>query len=458
MAIKKLLNNGYGGALLMEPRTGKTKTVIDWAGIIRSHPAHDLDAVVVFAPAQILRVWEQELKVHCAVPYDVIVWDAKSRFKKVIPEPGNKLLWVIVNYEALSSNGVTTKSGNESVKSGRGWVKNTLKKLCNKYSVAVVLDESHRIKTCSSKAAEALFTLGPKASYRVIMSGTPITKHNRPDDIYSQWKFLNPRRFIDVPTKSDFMRKYSNESVGQYGYPKFEGVRNESELRARMMKDSFTVTRDECFDLPERTIRCIPIPLGDRAREAYDAIERSGVYDETVATHVLSRLTELTKITGGHTGDSWSEVGREKIDALEGIIQDHIDEGTPIVAAARYKAEIQKIQRLCVSCKVPYMTIQGGSDTTAELDRWRAAEGCRVMILQPQAGSLGIDLREADHLVWYSLVYQWTDYSQTCDRIALCPRPTTITHLLAQDTIDWDIARILQEDGNVVEAIMKGKR
>lgn len=102
------------------------------------------------------------------------------------------------------------------------------------------------------------------------------------------------------------------------------------------------------------------------------------------------------------------------------------------------------------------MTIQGGSDTAAELELWRTQEGCRVMILQPQSGSLGIDLREADHLVWYSLVYQWTDYSQTCDRIALCDRPTTITHLLAQDTVDWDIARILQEDGDVVESIMRG--
>lgn len=441
----------------MEPRTGKTKTVIDWAGIIRSLPEHDLDAVVVFAPAPILGVWEQELKVHCSVPYDVLVWDAKNRAKKVIPEPGNKLLWVIVNYEALSAHGVTTRSGNESVKTGRGWVKSTLKRLCSRYSVAVVLDESHRIKTCSSKTANALFTIGSNAAYRVIMSGTPITKHNRPDDIYSQWRFLNTKRFIDVPTKTDFMRRYSNEVFGGYGYAKFEGIRNDAELRGRMMEDAFTVTREECFDLPDRTIETIPVTLGDRARAAYDAIATCGVYGEAVATHVLSRLTELTKITGGHMGEGWEEIGREKIDALCGILQDHINEGTPLVVAARYRAEIHKIQKLCRAYKAPCMTIQGGADTAAELARWRETPGCRVMILQPQSGSLGIDLRESDHLVWYSLVYQWTDYSQTCDRIALCERPTTITHLLAQDTVDWDIARILQEDGDVVGTIMRGK-
>ena len=454
-ALKKLLQNGYGGALLMEPRTGKTKTCIDWAGIIRS--IRDLDIVVVFAPAPVLPVWEQELKVHCSVPYDVLLWDAKARAKKIVPTPGDKLLWVLVNYEALSAGGRVTKSGNESVKAGRGWVKNTLKRLCEKYHVAIVLDESHRIKSCSSKAATALFTLGSKAEYRVIMSGTPVTKHNRPDDIYSQWKFLNPRRFLDVPTRMDFMGRYSNPVSDGYGYAQFKGIRNERELRERMMEDSYTVTRDECYDLPERTYESIPVVLSPESREAYESIESSGVWEETTATHVLSRLTELTKITGGHTGEDWTPLGTEKLDALRGILEDHIEEATPLVVAARYRAEIARIRGLCQSLGVPSTTIQGGSDTAAELERWRALDGCRVMILQPQSGSLGIDLREADHLVWYSLVYQWTDYSQTCDRIALCGRPTTITHLLAQDSVDFDIARILQEDGDVVETIMGGE-
>jgi hypothetical protein len=454
-ALKKLLQNGYGGALLMEPRTGKTKTCIDWAGIVSS--IHDLDVVVVFAPAPVLPVWEHELRIHCGVPYDVLLWNAKARAKKLIPTPGDKLLWVLVNYEALSAGGRLTKSGNESVQAGRGWVKNTLKKLCEKHHTAIVLDESHKIKSCSSKAAMALFTIGSKAEYRVIMSGTPITKHNRPDDIYSQWKFLNQRRFLDVPTKMEFMRRYSNPVPGNYGYVQFEGVRNKEELRSRMMEDSYTVTRDECYDLPDRSYESIPVSLSERSREAYDMVEASGIWGDTTATHVLSRLTELTKITGGHTGETWDHIGSEKLDALRGIIEDHCDEGTPIVVAARYRAEIARIQDLCQSLGVPHLTIQGGSDTAAELEHWRSLKGCRVMILQPQSGSLGIDLREADHLVWYSLIYQWTDYSQTCDRIALCERPTTITHLLAQDTVDWDIARILQEDGDVVETIMKGK-
>src|SRR3546814_10797975 len=33
-ALRQLISNGYGGALLMEPRTGKTKTTIDYMSML----------------------------------------------------------------------------------------------------------------------------------------------------------------------------------------------------------------------------------------------------------------------------------------------------------------------------------------------------------------------------------------------------------------------------------------
>jgi hypothetical protein len=455
-AIKKLLYNGYGGALLMEPRTGKTKTAIDWVGILRSIDVKDPSIAIVFAPATVLPVWEQELKTHCSVPFDCILWGAKKRREKEIPKPADKLLWVLVNYEALSANGVRTPGGHESTKSGRGWVKKTLNKLAETHTAAVILDESHRIKSCSSKAAQALYTIGAKAAYRLIMTGTPLTKASRVEDIYSQWKFLNPRRFMDVPTKSDFMDRYSIRNYSRFGFVSYTGVRNRGELAERMMQDSYIVKREECYDLPERTIENIPVDLTGTSRDRYLEIEGCGISGDVSATHLLSRLTELSKITGGHIGPEWTKLGSAKIQVLLDIIRQHKEEDTPLVVVARFRAEIMRIRDLCYDEDIPCNTIMGGSDISGELSEWRNYCGCRVMIIQPQAGALGIDLREADHMVWYSLTYSWTDYSQACDRIALCERPTTITHLLAQDTVDWEIARVLQEDGDVAEAVMSG--
>src|SRR5688572_21975106 len=64
-AIKTLLNNGYGGALLMEPRTGKTKVAIDWISIL--HLAGKVNRVLIFCPVSVMGVWEEQLAMHCPV-------------------------------------------------------------------------------------------------------------------------------------------------------------------------------------------------------------------------------------------------------------------------------------------------------------------------------------------------------------------------------------------------------
>src|SRR5690606_21444736 len=56
----------------------------------------------------------------------------------------------------------------------------------------IVLDESHRIKSGSARKSQMLHQIGPIASYRVIATGTAVTKAKRIFDLHSQWKFLIP--------------------------------------------------------------------------------------------------------------------------------------------------------------------------------------------------------------------------------------------------------------------------
>ena len=67
-----------------------------------------------------------------------------------------------------------------------------------------MLDESHKIKSPSGKASNLLVSMHSDFKYRLILTGTPLTKAKRPFDIYMQWKFLNPERFAHVPTVAEF--------------------------------------------------------------------------------------------------------------------------------------------------------------------------------------------------------------------------------------------------------------
>ena len=55
--------------------------------------------------------------------------------------------------------------------------------------IALVLDESHRIKTPGARVTRAVHALRVNAAKRYIMTGTPVA--NKPEDLWSQCFFLD---------------------------------------------------------------------------------------------------------------------------------------------------------------------------------------------------------------------------------------------------------------------------
>jgi hypothetical protein len=77
------------------------------------------------------------------------------------------------------------------------------------------------------------------------------------------------------------------------------------------------------------------------------------------------------------------------------------------------------------------------------------------MVVQPSAGGVGIDMSTASEMIWFSLISSWVDYTQMCDRIALSPRGTRYTYLMAPNTVDHLIYDTLCLDGDVTAAILR---
>lgn len=473
-AVKKLLKSGYGGALLMEPRTGKTKTTIDYLSILAL--SGKIDRAVVIVPNRVLGVWVDEFLVHSPARVELQVWDAKTRKAGPPrpPTPGYDLSVVLVNYEAFGTPGKTTPSGRRSKASGRFKTRKQLATWIDRKPCAGILDESHKIKSASGKAANMVVSMAPMFQYRVLLTGTPITKAKRAHDIYMQWKFLNPERFIDLPTLADFKDHFGRwTNVG--GYTKWLGGRNLEELQTRIHLDAFAVTRAECFDLPSRDVQIIPVEL-DASGKAYDEMAEEMVTqlesgEIAEASIPIVQALRLAQITSGMVGtastfdDDGNEIkgetvriGSEKLRALEPLLEDARDHDEKIVVAARFKADMDAIKELAISMGLPVFELRGGMkrlDTDKAIRDFRKLDEAAVFILQPAAGSLGIDLSTASRMVWYSLTNSWVDYTQACDRIALSRTSTTFTYLIARGTVDEVLYQTLQEDGDVGKAILK---
>jgi len=476
LAIKKLMSTGWGGALLMEPRTGKTKVAIDYLSIL--HLKGEVNRVLMVGPVVAIQVWKEQLEANCPLPYRLTIWDSKGRKTSNLPNYGKDILdIVLMNYDAFSTPGafrvhrsgplkgqpVTDAKGNKLRSKSKGGRYEMKKKIARWQPQLIILDESHRIKSPSAKKSTALHSLGPIADYRVILTGTVVTKSKRLYDVYSQWKFLNPERFGNM-NFAEFKQRYGRWLM-QDRYSKWLGSRNENELHSKMHLDSFSITREECYDLPRQTTQIIPVPLEESAKlydqMAEDMVARIHTGEITEASIRLVQRLRLQQITSGITKASPTPaypsgrlvtVGGEKLRMIESRLEDLMEADEKVVIGALFKADIQRLINLGKKLKVPVFTIHGGikhSERAAAPAAFRKVSGGAIFIGQPAAAGEAIDLSCASILQWYSLPSSWVNFRQFSDRIALSDKPTFHEFYLASGTIDHLMYETLMEDGDI---------
>lgn len=481
--LKFLLSTGWGGALLMEPRTGKTKIVIDYASIL--HTRGKVNRVLIFCPVSALGVWEEQIAENCPYPYRITIFDRKTRRGRLrkgirvraeLPRYGDDVLdFVIMNYDALSTPGrVIGKSvddeGNTTVRRSRsrGGRYDIKRQVKTWQPQLMVLDESHRIKSPSARKTTMLYTLRDVPDYRVIMTGTVVTKKKRIFDIYSQWKFLNPDRFADM-TFAEFKSKYGRW-INRNGYQQWIRNINEKDLHTQIHFDSYSVTREECYDLPKQTSQIIPVELEESAsvydQMAEDMVAKIRSGEITEASIKLVQGLRLRQITSGitrtipsadHPRGRLVSVGTEKLRAWRDRIEDLMEADEKVVVGALWKADILRLRQVCQRMKIPTYVIQGGMTKQAHVDAWKGfakITGGAVFIGQPAAAGEAIDLSSASIMQWYSLTPSWVNFRQFSDRIALSDRPTFHEFFLATGTVDELLYETLQQDGDIGKAMI----
>lgn len=470
-AVKKLLSTGFGGALLMAPRTGKTKTMIDYGSCL--YAAGKAQRILIFCPLSVIGVWEREIAMHCPFPSRVTVWDKEARKKGVqLPGYGKDVIdWVILNYDALSTPGAVIKEddyGNKLRSRRRGGKYDIVKAITRWQPQVISLDESHRIKSPTAVKSRMLHKLGRLADYRVIMTGTVVTKKKRIFDIWSQWRFLYPARFGKM-TFGEFKSTYGIWRQMQ-GYTKWIRNQNEDDLHALIHQDAFAISREECFDLPERRQQIIPISLEESGpfydQMAKDMVARIHTGEITTASISLVQTLRLRQITSGiakteptrdHPEGRLVRVGHEKLNVMQDILSDLFEADEKVVVGAHFVGDIAAIKAMCDKMKIDCFVLRGGvprRQRDADIESFRKHPGPACFVAQPQAASLGIDLSTASICIWFSLTPSYVDFSQFEDRIALSDRSTMYMYLLAEGTVDELLYETLQEDGDVAKAIM----
>lgn len=338
----------------------------------------------------------------------------------------------------------------------------------------IVIDEAHRFKSHDSKRLKKLLWITDKAENRLILTGTPIL--NSYLDLWSQMRILDKgktfgtnfyvyreRYFIDV----------NRGWQGQQGYfplwkPK---PMIKEEISGLIAAASSRVTKAECLDLPPVIYETRGVPLSDEQRIAYETMEEEMIAElnsgVAIASNALTRCLRMLQILSGYlpieaeSGEQQAVTFKSnpRLTALSDLLED-LCPNHKVIVWCTFKQNYRSIKELCEELKIEFAELTGETkDRESECARFRTDEKCRVMIANPQAGGIGINLVEANYAIYYSRNYSLGDRLQSEARNhrqgSQIHEKITVIDIVAQGTLDDDVLSALKEKEDFGNGILR---
>jgi non-specific serine/threonine protein kinase len=411
-ALNYLEKQGGCGLLNLCPGSGKTLIALSYLSQMKN------SKVLILAPVTLLETWQQEARKWYGLPI------AKAQGTKDKRRGAYMAPIVVVGYEAFRQD----------------W-----KDIMQLKWDLLILDESQKIKSPTSKVTKRIMALAKSVPHRILMSGTPLV--NSWADMWSQCEIIKPGCLYG--NFYVFRSLYAIMPIP--GVPMIKGWRGVEEIQRRIAPHIFTVDKAEIQkNLPPITIVDIPIELSTKERKAYNQmrdeflLEMDGV--ELTIANALVKAGRLRQCVNGvevfGIEDESSKLKALK-ELLETLGNEHV-----IIFSMYAKTCNMFAQQLGVTAVITGDT----QDRDAVIAAWRDKGGPLIM---SAAGEAGLNLQSARYIIQVEL--PWTRASEE-QRIGRAWRtgqqkPVTVYNLLAVGTIDYGVKKLLEKKGEMMDAV-----
>jgi SNF2 family DNA or RNA helicase len=323
--------------------------------------------------------------------------------------------------------------------------------------MALVLDESHRIKTPDACVTKAVLELRADAKRRYLLTGTPVA--NKPEDLWSQLLFLDDGQALGT-TLDEFRSRYC---TAQGGY------RDVDELRERISALSMRRLKDTTIKLPSKEFKRIHVDLTGRQKSMYVQMRNelalwvkslNGEQILKQADAILARLVRLAQLASnpGLLDASYRDTPA-KFTALDALLSTYMKE--PQQKAIIWTSFVENVTTLAARYG-EYSPVTLYGDMTPEhrddaVRAFRNDRGVRLLVANPAAAREGLTLTEANVAIYVDRTFNLVDYLQSQDRIHRISqsRPCEIVPLLANDTIDAFVDYSLEQKHRLAQFAQK---
>ncbi len=417
------------GLLAFEQGLGKTLVAIK--AFAQLHALDQADALLVICPNSLKRNWASEFsRFEPDLEVEIIEGPAQAR---------RRSLAAVVSPVAIMS-----------YETARTEVAGVLALLSRRRTV-LVLDESHAVKNRLSLTSTAAQHFAPRCEYRWLLSGTPVT--NTAADLYAQIRIIAASQ--PLGTFDSFTAAYGDR----------QGL---EALRARIAPLVLRRTKDECLDLPTKTLVDMKIELPGWQRRLYENMRdelvcevrtMSGEQFRAYAPTALAKLLRLSQLASNPALLLPTEPRvPAKFWELDHLL-DEIVRGSDekVVIWSHYVETLEALLRRYQDLRpVPLYGGTPAAERQGIVQRFQTDPSVRVLIGNPAAGGSGFTFTAARYAIYETLSWRYDFYAQSQDRIHRIgqERPVTYIRLLAAETVEEVIAQALERKSQLARALL----
>jgi len=315
----------------------------------------------------------------------------------------------------------------------------------------VVFDEAHKIvnpKAGITQAAHYYTDKAPKLKYLVGMTGTPLM--NKVPDLFSLLALINKDNFLDkYESYWKFCEHFTFKRIDRIAgrqVIKFEGLKNEKELKRELKKASMRHTLKDIGRLPvlktrEVDLACkVPAKKEKEFKDAWSNYSKYADLEDDLNPSYMTMKAFYANLKVKGTVEFSKNLIEEAPDDFVLILTDH-------VLAARNIAE---------ALNAPCITGEMEATSRFEIaERFQSGGGGKYLVGTIKALGVGLTLTKANRLVFNDLAWNPATNNQAIGRILrLNQDKDCFVYQMNATEVDKNIMEKNMEKGGLIEILI----
>jgi SNF2 family DNA or RNA helicase len=351
----------------------------------------------------------------------------------------------------------------------------------------LICDESHKLRSHNSKVSASVEKLAQASHRRVLMTGTPSL--GNPLHLFMQLRILAPHHY---PNFWQFQATFTTRAPNNHHI--IVGYKNLHVLNKLVTTVSRYRRKEDCLDLPERTVIKVPLRMNATQRKLYLEVLK-GLHTSVAYNPIMIlKMIKMQQLCGGTLvespiDDSFCNGCQKVIECVEkevspfskrcirpqsdrpvtNTILEHnpkrdyllellstiiAGQGQKVIVWYRFANE----RTILLEALKSYGVVDYSTDRQEGVTKFNTDPTAMIFLAQIQSG-IGITLNSASYTIYYSFTYNAENYWQSRDRNYRIGQTQKVMeyHLLMEHSMDEIIADSLEKKQDVNFALLLQK-